>query len=391
MTSRRRRDTTPNPAVFVFCVCVLGALGALRVESRQEKPAADITQRVAERLSALRREADLLASQEKSILNELRKLEIERQIKAEELTAVERDLAATAQQLARTTSRAAALRESADVQRPEVEDRLVRLYKMGRAGYWRLLLDVDDVRSLGRAYRTAAALTALDRNRIRQHGQTLESLEREQRELRARAAEAASLKEKAAAARAALDRAVASRQVLVASIVSRRDVASQLAAELDAAHLRLQSILAQDPAARPPAFTVPLRPFQGDLPWPAEGIVVRRFRRQPAAAAGIAFSRNGIEISLAEGRTVSAIHDGVVTHAGPFTGYGHLVIVDHGGGAVSVYGHLASATVNKGDRVGAGSAVGLSGRNPGSNPSLYFELRVDGKPVDPLQWLRRGP
>jgi septal ring factor EnvC (AmiA/AmiB activator) len=375
----------------VFCVCVLGALGALRLDSRQEKPAADITKRVAERLSALRREADLLASQEKSILNELRKLEIERQIKAEELAAVERDLTSTARQLARTTSRAAALRESADVQRPEVEDRLVRLYKMGRAGYWRLLLDVDDVRSLGRAYRTAAALTELDRNRIRQHGQTLESLEREQRELRARAAEAASLKEEAAAARAALDRAVSSRQARVASIESRRDVASQLAAELDAAHLRLQSVLAQDPAGRPPAFTVPLGPFQGDLPWPAEGIVVRRFTRQPAGATGIAFSRNGIEISLAEGRTVSAIHDGVVTHAGPFTGYGYLVIVDHGGGAVSVYGHLASATVNKGDRVPAGSTVGLSGRNPGGNPSLYFELRVDGKPVDPLQWLRRGP
>jgi len=80
-----------------------------------------------------------------------------------------------------------------------------------------------------------------------------------------------------------------------------------------------------------------------------------------------------------------------VTHAGAFSGYGHLVIVDHGGGAVSLYGHLASPAVIKGDRVAAGSRVGLSGRNPGGNPALYFELRVDGKPVDPLQWLRRQP
>jgi murein hydrolase activator len=65
------------------------------------------------------------------------------------------------------------------------------------------------------------------------------------------------------------------------------------------------------------------------------------------------------------------------------------VIVDHGEGAHSLYGHLASMTVNKGDRIELRSRVGLSGRNPGGNPALYFELRVDGKPVDPLQWLKR--
>ena len=59
-----------------------------------------------------------------------------------------------------------ALRSDADADRPDVEARLVQLYKLGRAGYWRLLLDVDDLRALGRAYRTAAALTASDRERV---------------------------------------------------------------------------------------------------------------------------------------------------------------------------------------------------------------------------------
>jgi septal ring factor EnvC (AmiA/AmiB activator) len=58
---------------------------------------------------------------------------------------------------------------------------------------------------------------------------------------------------------------------------------------------------------------------------------------------------------------------------------------------VSLYGHLASIGVNKGDRVLPGATVGLSGRNPAGNPALYFELRIDGTPVDPLQWLRRQP
>jgi murein hydrolase activator len=346
--------------------------------------------RVAERLAALRREADELDGREKTLLSELRKLEIERQIKTEELNVIQANLKTTQQSLAEAEARAAALRRSADTQQPHVEERLVRLYKMGRAGYWRLLLDVEDLHSVGRAYRTAAALTRLDRDRVRRHQDTLEALERERTEFQSRQKQAVELQSKVAAARVGLDRALASRAEVIASIAARRDLTAQLAAELDAAHLRLQSALAQP--SGPGQVAVPIRPFRGEMPWPANGIVIQRFGRQPAGrVAGISVTRNGIELSLAEGHPVVAVHDGTVTQAGPFTGYGQLVVIDHGGGAASLYGHLATVTVNKGDRVGAGSPVGVSGRNTGGNPALYFELRVDGKPVDPLQWLRKQP
>jgi murein hydrolase activator len=350
-----------------------------------------LTRRIAERIAALRREADGLAKQQKSILTDLRQLEVDRQIKAEELAAIEADLKGTEQQLADTTARADVLRRSAESQRPEIEERLVRLYKMGRAGYWRLLLDIEDVQALGRAYRTAAALNTLDRNRVQQHAHTLSALEQERRTLEAKARDYTQLQARAAAARQALDRAVASTAAMVRSIGSRRDLTAQLASELDAANLRLQSALAQNASAAA-AVAVPLRPFKGELPWPAAGIVVQRFGRQGSTrVAGISFNRNGIELSLAEGEPVAAVHGGTVTHAGPFTAFGQLVIIDHGAGAVSLYGHLASTRVNKGDRVLPGGTVGLSGRNPAGNPALYFELRIDGKPVDPLQWLRRQP
>ncbi len=104
-----------------------------------------------------------------------------------------------------------------------------------------------------------------------------------------------------------------------------------------------------------------------------------------------AISRNGIEISLAEGQPVQAVHEGTVAFADQFTGYGDLVILDHGDGAYSLYGHLSSLAVRRGERVQARATLGASGRNPSGNPSLYFELRVDGKPVDPLQWLKKQP
>lgn len=346
-------------------------------------------QRVADRLRDLKQEAATLNTREQTLLNELRKLELERQIKGEELTALDADLRATHEQLEAATARSGALRQSADEQRPEVQQRLVRLYKMGHAGYWRLLLDVDDLQSIGRAYRTAAALTRLDRDRLDQHKQTLDALERERQTLETRAREFSATQEKAALAQLALDRAVASRSALMKSIDERRDLAAQLARELEAAHQRLQAAVAE-PGTAP--VLVPIRPFRGQMSWPAEGIVIGRFgRQQVGRTAGIDVIRSGIELSLPEGRPVAAVHEGVVTFAGPFTAFGTMVIVDHGSGAITLYGHLAARNVNKGDRVSAGSAVGTSGRNPGGNPALYFELRVDGQPVDPLQWLRKQP
>jgi septal ring factor EnvC (AmiA/AmiB activator) len=257
---------------------------------------------------------------------------------------------------------------------------------MGRAGYWRLLLDVDDLQSMGRTYRTAAALTRLDGERIKRYQETLAALTTERGRLEARAKEIAALQEKAANARAAVDRAVASRTALLASVETRRDLALQLAAELEEAQQKLQTSVTA--AANPGAVVLPLKPFRGDIPWPADGFVLSRFGRQ-RTPGGVWVTKNGMEISIAEGRPVNAVHEGVVSFSGPFTGYGNLVIVDHGDNAHSLYGHLGQLAVNKGDRVTPQTRVGASGRNPGGNPALYFELRVDGKAVDPLQWLRK--
>jgi septal ring factor EnvC (AmiA/AmiB activator) len=377
-TARARRRTLAIAAAVVAIAVTAGAQDAARAQS----------DRVADRIRALQREADALATQEKTLLVELRKLEVERRIKAEEVAGAEARVKETKAQLDASVARAAALNSAAASERPDVEARLVQIYKLGRAGYWRLLLDVDDVQSMGRAYRTAAAMTRLDRERIQQHQRTLDALAKERAALEARARETAALQKKAVAARAALDRAVAARTALVESIDARRDLNAQLTGELQAAQQKLQASLAQLGAGRPAAaVSLPIRPFRGALPWPAAGIVVSRFGTAPGGGRGTA--RSGIEISLGEGRPVRSVHDGTVVFADQFTGYGNLVIVEHGDNAYSLYGHLDSLEVKRGDRVDAQSRVGVSGRNPSGNPALYFELRIDSKPVDPLQWLKK--
>ena len=163
-----------------------------------------------------------------------------------------------------------------------------------------------------------------------------------------------------------------------------------MSSELQAAQQRLQESMEAVDGSAPTPVNLPVQAFQGALPWPARGRIANRFGKETNSRFGTAVVRNGIEISVAEGQRVNAVHEGTVAYADEFTGYGTRVIVEHGGGAFSLYGHMGSVQVAKGDRVEAGGAIGLSGRNPTGNPSLYFELRIDARPVDPLQWLQKG-
>ena len=346
--------------------------------------------RVSDRIRTLLREADALAAQQSRLLTELKQLEADRQAKTADVAKVEKDLAETEKQLRATEDRADKLRQTAEAERPDVESRLVHLYKLGHGGYWRMLLDVDDLRTLGRAYRNAAGLNAIDRDRLLAHQRTLRALEKEQEDLQARTWKLEQLHADARRARAAMDRALRAHTALVDSIDARRDLNAQMSGELQAAQQRLQESMEAVDGSAPTPVNLPVQAFQGALPWPARGRVANRFGKETNSRFGTAVVRNGIEISVAEGQRVNAVHEGTVAYADEFTGYGTLVIVEHGGGAFSLYGHLGSVQVAKGARVEAGGPIGLSGRNPTGNPSLYFELRIDARPVDPLQWLQKG-
>jgi septal ring factor EnvC (AmiA/AmiB activator) len=368
------------------------ALGAQTpVPSERERVDA-AAKRTADRLRALQRESDALAAQERTLLADLRKLEVDRQIAIENLARIERDLTATSKKLDDAETRAAELARMAAAQLPDVEARLVQLYKLGRAGYWRLLLNVDDLQALARAYRTASTLTAIDRARVAEHYATLDALALERKTLHARTKELEGLKAEASRARTALDKAVSGRTTLVEAIDQRRDLNAQLMSELQSAQQKLQASIAQIEAGRGGGVTaLPLLPFQGDLPWPARGKVIRRFGRQASSRFGTAINRNGMEIEVTEGQPVRSIHEGTVAFSDQFEGYGNLIIVDHGNRAYSLYGFLESLEASRGARVDAGTPVGTSGRNPNGNSALYFELRVDGTAVDPLQWLKKQP
>jgi septal ring factor EnvC (AmiA/AmiB activator) len=344
--------------------------------------------RAAARMDALHREADQLAAEERTLLGDLRKLEVERQLKLEELRQLDAQAGALEGDLKTITGRFAALEAEEVAARPELEARLVEMYKMGQARYARLLLATSDFRRLGQAARTAAALAKLDRDRLAAHQKTFEELTATRSALESRQRTLETLRAEARRANAEVVRAAQARSAAIAQIDRERDLNAQLVGELQGAQQKLQATLrALGGTADATRVTLPLKTFRGEIPWPAAGPVRRRFTR---ATGGGEPASSGIEIASVEGTPVAAVHDGSVAFAGAFAGYGNLVIVDHGAQAFSLYGNLLEISAKKGDFVEAGRPIGTVGASVAGPAGLYFELRVDGQPVDPLQWLRKN-
>jgi septal ring factor EnvC (AmiA/AmiB activator) len=256
-----------------------------------------------------------------------------------------------------------------------------------------MLFDVDNVKQAARAYRTVSLLAEADRRRIAQFQQTTEDLHRTQATLADRVRRITAVQADAIIARQAAERAVAEHAALISRIDARRDLNAQLVGELQAARQKLAGLA---PAQPPVAATRTAKPLpalasmRGSLDWPVAGPVVAPFGSQRDARYGTTTVRAGVDITALPGTPAASVEDGVVAYADPFTGFGNLVIVDHGGQAYSLYGYLESVAVTRGTQVARGQKVGTVGRSPAGKPGLYFELRIDGKAVDPVQWLKKG-
>ena len=373
---------------MALAAAMLVLTGALLAQQADRNRTEALARRANDRLQALQQEAERLASDERTRLGDLRKLEIEREIRTEELRDIVSKGIAAASELTGVDEQFHRIEREEVDQRPELRARVVDLYKLGQGRYLRLLLSMSDVRSVGQASRLVAALAKSDHDRIDAHERRLEELNEARATLEARGKTLASLRVEAERARTAADRAVTARNELIRNIDNARDLNAELAGELKGAQQKLQITLSQvgGGETRAGSTALPFRPFRGDLDWPVAGTVRQRFGRADGAGH---LSPNGIEIAAEEGAPVTAIHEGTVAFAAPFAGFGNLIIVQHDARSFSLYGNLADLAVARGASIEKGQQIGSVGLSLLGRPGLYFELRVDDRPVDPLQWLRK--
>lgn len=182
------------------------------------------------------------------------------------------------------------------------------------------------------------------------------------------------------------------RDGLVAQLKEKRYYYENMARELEEASRNLEALIGEL-ESRAEALAEADTTFEGrmgTLMWPCDGEVISEYGMETHPRFGTIIKNNGIDIRTAPGTRVRSVGQGEVSFAGPLSGFGNCIIVSHGDGFYTLYGHLESLLVAKGYRVGEGEAIGYIGET--STPEgavLHFEIRKGKVPLDPGKWLLR--
>lgn len=182
------------------------------------------------------------------------------------------------------------------------------------------------------------------------------------------------------------------RDALVARLKEKRYYYENLARSLEEAGRNLEELLGDLEVRRDEARYegTPFEGRLGKLVWPCEGEVITEFGVETHPRFGTIIRSNGIDIKALPGTKVRAVARGDVSFSGTLSGFGSCVVISHGGGFYTLYGHLESIVVSQGYPVGEGDAIGTIGET--STPEgavLHFEIRQGTEPLDPMEWLKR--
>jgi murein hydrolase activator len=344
---------------------------------------------VRERISALEREIDAARNESETLRKQLRSTEDEINAANRKLTGLQSSLTEKSDHLESLTAEQTRQRTILQDATEALARQIRAAYISGRRDYIKLLLNQEDPGTIGR---TLTYYDYYNRARTEQISKVSGQLE-----------ELAQLARTIGKEQAELQQLQATEQVRLSELEGLRAARRQIMAHLDGQirshgeelgslredQQRLENLL-EELRAAPTSPTAPLPPFgelRGKLDWPVSGRVLNRFGSSRRDGA---MTWQGVRLEAREGEDVRAISSGQVIFADWFRNLGLLLIVDHGEGYMSLYGHNHDLLKTTGDWVEDGEIIAHAGSSGGQNqPAVYFEIRHQGKPVNPALWCRR--
>ena len=374
---------------------VVGSLSAPLAVSAQGK--ATPTQKEAElrkvnsKIEKVRKSVNADIEKRDRLSVQLRDAELGVQDARKRLDAVRAERIATEARLRELELERAKLEKDLAGERGALAGELRAAYVNGREEEIKLLLNQEDPATFGRMLQYYGYLGRARAERIGSIRDKLEQLAQVREKI---AAEHARLQELEAGQErevTALRSAQDKRSKAVASIDSQTKSRGGELQRLESQARGLEKLIADLRKALqdvPVAKQAPFEPLKGKLPWPVQqGRVLARFG-QPRAGGSMRWQ--GMLIGTDRGARVRAPFAGRVAYADWLPGMGLMLVVDHGGGYMSLYGHNEELFRKVGDPVAAGDVIGSVGDTGGHNqPALYFEVRRGRQPVDPETWLQR--
>ena len=378
--------------VPVLLALFLAASGGVRAEDREEKK--QELQRIRREMEEKKQQLRHADRKERSILASLEKTDREIQAGAAELADQQRRLREAETGLAEIEQRNAGLAQELERLKTAYGARLRALYKLSRGGgYVPAILSSDTFSTAYRRVRYLSVITARDQRLMREYRATLDNLALREQEIREGRLELLARREAVESKRAALEARRRKKQELLSTVKQEMGVHEATLKDLEESSANLWAMIRLAERERPsPAGRASAggSPGRQRFPWPVNGKVLTSFGIQRHPQFGTPVYRRGIDIAAKSGDEVRAVAGGQVVYADWYRGYGRLIIIDHGAGLYTLYGHLSRLDVNGGAQVAKEQVIGLAG-DTGSlrGTKLYFEIRRNGEAEDPLSWLAK--
>lgn len=376
-----------------LCLLLLALLASPLVQAGGESDPATTKrelEQVKKRIDQLQKAIATTRSQRSAAENALKKAEQDIGNIRRKLRDVQSQQSQAQAQLAQLENERTALRAAVERQRDAMRADVVAAYRSGRQEYLKLLLNQEDPARLSRTLKYYEYFRTARLQRLDAFSQTLADLAHTESEIEARVAELARLRTDLEAEQARLQQAQEQRKSVLAQLDSALKDRTAQVNQLKANQAELEKVLraVQESLADLPHHlgSAPFASLKGKLKWPTQGRVLHSFGSQREQGA---LRWNGVLLGAPAGSAVHAVHHGRVVFADWMRGFGNLIIVDHGGGYMSLYGHNDSLLKSPGDWVRGGEAIATSGNSGGqSQAGLYFEIRHKGAPVNPALWCR---
>jgi septal ring factor EnvC (AmiA/AmiB activator) len=375
----------------LFLGVILGwffTMGAIDLwAGRPEQIEKDITQKkkdlkdIKKELSLTREKEKEIRGKESSILGSLHTIETELYKKERELKQMEPQLGKTKERLHQTKNQILVLSQGMEQTKEELYSRLTALYKMGRMSPETFLLNSQSYIDLLRIDKYLRIIIDFDARLVETYRYQVALKERYQTELTQDQLQWEKNISEVGKKKWEINKIRGEKRVLLKSIQNQKVVYQRLIGELEERARELQTLISK--LEREKGLLAygksKYENIKGKLIPPVQGKVVSLFRER---------GQNGIEVKAPMGAEIRAVLPGKVLYSDWFKGFGNLVIIDHGDYTFTVSGYCSRLLKKAGDVVSQGEVIALVG-SAGSlkGPCLYFEIRYQGKPQDPMHWI----
>jgi septal ring factor EnvC (AmiA/AmiB activator) len=344
------------------------------------------------------------------VSTELREINKNLEEKETDLGRLDRDLRNVEFSLDRTGREIIRVSDEANRKKMEIERRLASLYKAGELGALRMFFSAESFPQMAENIRYMRSILDNDKKIFTEYNQKIEELRKLKSDLERDAVKKERIKGGITAKKQEIEQEKNKKAQYLVKVRQDRSSYEKSLKELQINAARLQTMMErldalsrrklssrhekpgskQKPLAELPP--VPDRGFasqKGRMSLPVRGEIVEMYGKHKHPEFNSYTFSKGLSISAGAGSEIKSIYEGTVIFADYFKGYGNMIIVDHGGGYFSLYAHAARLLKKVGAEVARHEAVATVGDTDSTKgPVLYFEIRHQGKPVDPSGWVR---